>query len=428
MRLLVCGGLAAFWSLSQATLPQPGTQPRPTFRSGTRLVEVSVVVHDKYRKPLSGLTADDFRLYDADREQRIEFFSVQSDRLATSADERALALPNEFSNRLQGGILGGVTVILFDRLNTSWENQVFARRHVLKFLEQIDGTDRIGLYLLDGDAVRVIHDFTSDTGSLSRALARYRATSSIELTAGETAAMEAAQIDDARLDAELGGFLTSGASRMAEHFGGLRAQTTIEALETVANRLAGIKGRKNLIWVSAGFPLKALEARGLSMSTEISRLTRALNNANVATYGVDARGLIGAFAGPPGRAGPPSRPSKPCTRTSTFWLSRPTRREAARSTTRTTSRAPFVGQSTMADQRLLVLPFSRNVGWELPPDPRQSEPTGVEVRHRRGYVAAVASTRRCSPISITARRHPEPDRGDGDRDERASRSCGRHRI
>ena len=34
-----------------------------------------------------------------------------------------------------------------------------------------------------------------------------------------------------------------------------RADSTTAALEALANHLAGIRGRKNLIWVSSGFPL-----------------------------------------------------------------------------------------------------------------------------------------------------------------------------
>jgi VWFA-related protein len=392
MRALVFG-FAALWSFSQAAPPQDGptsAQPRPTFRSGTRLVEVGVVVYDKDRKPVNGLTIEDFRLYDAGHEQRIEFFSIQSDRTAAPPEERASARPDEFSNRLEGGFPGGVTVVLFDRLNTSWENQVYARQQLLKFLEQIDGGDRIGLYLLDGDAVRVLHDFTSDARSLVRALARYRAVTSQELSASESAAIEAGNIDDARLNAELGGFLDSGASRMAEHFGGLRAQATIYALEAVANRLAGIKGRKNLIWVSAGFPLKALEARGLSMSTEINRLTRALNNANVATYGVDARGLIGAFAGPPG-ARRPSFTTLQTVYTNLDILTITSDETGGRAFYNTNDITTAVRRAVDDARATYVLGYYPSAGtWDGKYHPLRvtvNRP-GVDVRHRRGYLAA----------------------------------------
>ncbi|MDO8680510.1 MAG: VWA domain-containing protein [Acidobacteriota bacterium] len=76
-----------------------------------------------------------------------------------------------------------------------------------------------------------------------------------------------------------------------------RAELTSDALEALANHLAAIRGRKNLIWVSSGFPLVINEplTGPQAQTREISRATRAINNANVAVYPVDARGLIGAF-------------------------------------------------------------------------------------------------------------------------------------
>lgn len=41
-----------------------------------------------------------------------------------------------------------------------------------------------------------------------------------------------------------------------------RADATLSALEAVARHLAGIPGRKNLIWVSASFPLSFIDGFG----------------------------------------------------------------------------------------------------------------------------------------------------------------------
>src|SRR5438132_5324798 len=53
---------------------------RPIFRATTRLVEVSVVVHDRDGRPLAGLTANDFKISEDGKPQTIELFSVQDDR------------------------------------------------------------------------------------------------------------------------------------------------------------------------------------------------------------------------------------------------------------------------------------------------------------------------------------------------------------
>jgi hypothetical protein len=79
-----------------------------------------------------------------------------------------------------------------------------------------------------------------------------------------------------------------------------RAAKTLEAMQAIANFLARLPGRKNLIWVSGGFPFslgydalpgKFHRDQGLIVA-EIEDTARALNNANLAIYPVDARGLM----------------------------------------------------------------------------------------------------------------------------------------
>jgi VWFA-related protein len=147
--------------------------PPTTFRATTRLVQVSVVVHDKDGRPVTGLEGGDFTLYENGKEQPIELFSIESDRVTGTAPVSS-APTNDFSNRVEGRASGAVTVILFDRLNTRFEDQTQARYQVVKFLGQIQRDDHVALYVLESNVVRVLHDFTSDATSLLRALSRYR--------------------------------------------------------------------------------------------------------------------------------------------------------------------------------------------------------------------------------------------------------------
>jgi hypothetical protein len=76
---------------------------------------------------------------------------------------------------------------------------------------------------------------------------------------------------------------------------------TLSSLEAIAQHLAGVPGRKNLIWLSAGFPLTIgfdeMPAIGSTrdqrtFTVEMDAATRALNNSGIAMYPVDARGLM----------------------------------------------------------------------------------------------------------------------------------------
>jgi hypothetical protein len=66
-------------------------------------------------------------------------------------------------------------------------------------------------------------------------------------------------------------------------------------LESIARHLASLPGRKNLIWVTTGFPLSPFGA--VDFRPDMEAAARTLNDANVALYAVDARGLIGALSG-----------------------------------------------------------------------------------------------------------------------------------
>ena len=85
----------------------------------------------------------------------------------------------------RAGAAPAITVILLDALNTPWEDQVWARGEVIKFLEQMQPGDRVALYGL-GRELRVLHDFTSDASTLLQALGIYRERIANELAASDS--------------------------------------------------------------------------------------------------------------------------------------------------------------------------------------------------------------------------------------------------
>ena len=169
---------------------------------------------------------------------------------------------------------------LFDRLNTLAEDQRHARDQLMKFLGQIQREDRVALYTLESNSIRVLHDFTNDSASLMKVLVGQGVRAPLALDATETEAT-----------APLAGWLRGTAPNISAAVLGDRVGTTLNALTTIANRLAGVPGRKNLIWVSSAFPLM-LRTSGTAQL--LDRAARAVDDANIAIYPVDARGLTAA--------------------------------------------------------------------------------------------------------------------------------------
>jgi VWFA-related protein len=263
-------------------------QDQPTFRAGTRLVEVDVVVHNG-KGPVDGLKKEDFTLLDQGKPQQVALFSVTAGRSLMKA---AVPLPpGTVSNRFnsKGESPASATILLIDRLNTPIENQTYANRKVLQFLKARGDRDRIGIYTL-GTSVRAVQDLTDDQERLARAVKGIHP---------QDARPISPDVDvDATGDAQTDQMIANALDELTTFAVKNRVETTKQAMIVIARHLAHVPGRKNLIWISASFPLLIINPHEtITFDKELDQASRALNDANVAVYPVDARGLIGSGIG-----------------------------------------------------------------------------------------------------------------------------------
>lgn len=297
----------------QPALPQ---QESATIRISTRLVPISVTVHDK-NGPVSNLKKSDFTILDQGKLRTVSLFSVTS---SESQIQKAPPLPpNTFSNYIEhhAGRPSTVTVILFDGLNTPVENQIYARQELLDFIKGLQPQDRIALYTL-GRKLNVLLDFTADAGEIKRTLASFRGIQSLELEAAKTGPSALGLLPASQgigSNAVVNGNLDLAAQMEADFDTESRVRMTAQGLEAVANHVARLPGRKNLVWISAGFPL-ALNMHAINtilqrhdFNTELTRAFRAINEANMAIYPVDARGLVSSSSFDLTRTRPTSSPA-----------------------------------------------------------------------------------------------------------------------
>lgn len=283
-------------SAGSAQNPPPPNQA-PVFRADTGLVRVSVVVQDRRGQPVTGLTAADFELFDHRQPQQVALFSVEG----SAAPARASDHPDVFTNRIDGPASAGVTVLLFDRLNTLQEHQTIARNHIFQYLKQLRPEDRVGFYVLEADEVLVLHDFTRDAASLIKAVERVDTRTSVPLAGSQDQLVRGIEVGLRDFDTEIEGWVSRAEEQIQGFFLDRRVKATTGAMEGIATHLAGVRGRKNVIWISSGFPILFNDGIMLrNASPELFRATRALNDADIAFYPVDARGLMGVFSTPPG--------------------------------------------------------------------------------------------------------------------------------
>ena len=280
-------------------------------RSNTRLVQVNVVAHDK-NGVVADLKQEDFVLFDGKKPRKIATFAVET-LTSTIPGAMPKLQPNVFVNSLQrhSETPTSVTVILFDGLNTPATDQPYARNQVAKFLGTLHPEDRVALYSMGRSSIQILHDFTNDPQDLARIVKRYRgvADSTGELgpifqrPEANTVQREAPSAADEKLDQ----MLDNLNQRVANSDMATRVRLTTQALEAIANHLAPLPGRKNLVWISAAFPFSiglygpnglknAVRNPNEIFRDDIGRAARAINQANMAIYPVDSRGLMASQA------------------------------------------------------------------------------------------------------------------------------------
>lgn len=262
-------------------------QERQTFRTSTRLVEVSVVVTTGSGRPVAGLTQADFTVTENGKVQPISFFEASgAGGSGVRADEslfRVAEAPNTFSN-VSRSRNGASTVLLLDRTNAAFDSQWYARQHIDRYLATMAPGERVALYVLAG-SVQVLHDFSTDVKALRQSLEDYQARVTGDYVASNEPPPDTGGI---------GSWLANPGDSMSQYFMRKRAVDTFEMLEFLADHLAGISGRKNLVWVSEVFTIPTGLDR-LEVLEKMHRANKALAHAQVSVYPVDSRGLMGAY-------------------------------------------------------------------------------------------------------------------------------------
>ncbi len=269
-------------------------------RSTTRLVQMSVVAQDKQGRPVVDLKREDFEVFDNGKRCPISVFVVEGPAIISQPQP----VPRHtFTNQYvsETGARSGYAVVLLDWLNTPSSDQYRARQQVVQMLQRIGPNDRIALYVL-GRGLRTITEFGADKEDLLQKLADLRGDPSDLLE------VQPASVVDASVSApsasisngpHCNSHLTANVAKEEQVFLlDRRVQETVRAFQEIADHLAGVPGRKILIWVSAGFPsnIDSSVVAGAgpgerTYNSEIGRVIEKLNNADVAVYPIDARGL-----------------------------------------------------------------------------------------------------------------------------------------
>jgi VWFA-related protein len=273
---------------AQSDPAKPAEKHSPVYESSTvlkaitRLVVVDVVATDKNGEPVVDLKPTDFTIFEDGIPQQIRGFSFQKGgSLSVSAAKpvpRRQLPANVVTNIPEYTSDGSLNVILLDSLNTMTLDQIGARDHALRALEQFPSGRAVAIYALQ-TKLQVLHDFTNDPAELKKAIESFKAENSI-LIENPTNGPKYEYVDPG---------LEQIADEAGKNWTEKRLYSTLEAMNSLARALAAYPGRKNLIWISGGFP-QMVNIVDRNYTAAITRTADLLSNAQIAVYPVDARG------------------------------------------------------------------------------------------------------------------------------------------
>ncbi|HXZ12056.1 MAG TPA: VWA domain-containing protein [Candidatus Sulfotelmatobacter sp.] len=268
-------GLSAFLHAQQdqeTAAPQTAQAPAagvPAIRAESKLVRVDVVVTDKKGNYIHDLTLSDFKVFEDDKQQHVENFSISSDPASPEGQGRHYL------------------VLFFDNSTMDVGDQPRARAAAAKFIDANAGPDRVMAVAEFGGALRITQNFTMNAERLKQAATGVK-TSAVSPNA------PAVNSDDA---SEMGLNLPTVGPSLSNAEADFGAISVLLAIRSLAKNLAAIPGRKSLILFTSGFALTP------ERDSELTATIDACNKANVAIYPLDVRGLDVPMTAIPGSGG-----------------------------------------------------------------------------------------------------------------------------
>jgi VWFA-related protein len=431
-KLLTVAVLVAVFCTNIGAQSESGAST-PTIRINTHLVLVDVVATDKHGKAITDLKASDFTLQEKGKSEKIAIFNPPGSQDKGAA--RGLG-PGIYSNRPEYVTTEGpLAVLLLDTVNTSFRDSAYARRQMLQFVRnQYKPGQRMAIFTLS-NGLAVLQDFTTDPQLLYNALVQYLPKEQEGKAAAAPAVANVANADSGRgnsnsmadsFNQRIQAFQNAQVAYQEDR----RIEITLAAMRSLARILAGVPGRKSVLWVTAGFPFSLIPEDRTISDTELAeslptisqlslgtrdsgsvasitrqghageiRLAAAqLASAQIAIYPVDARGLVSGMEET--MLDPKSRNLDAMTQGAQARISNVTStQETMREMARETGGKAYINQNEVQQGVALALadyPASYTLGY-YPDDKKwdgkyrsikvKTQRDGVELRYRRGYFA-----------------------------------------
>ena len=272
--------------------PGKNEQPPITFRVEVNYVEIDAVVTDAQGNFVRNLTKNDFQVLEEGTPQTVENFSlvdIPLEKPDAPLFAPAPIEPDVRSNRREFD--GRIYVLVLDDLNTHFARGQRVIAAARQFIEKNFGENDVAAVVQTGGSRKGVQEFTNSRARLLRA---------IDVFMGQkTRSATLEKLDDYYLTRGMPGAPPEPRD-MSEAERAHKARNTLSALKSVADYLAGVRGRrKAVLFFSEGIDYDVTNPIQNRYASDLLEETReaiaAASRANVSFYSIDPRGLGGLF-------------------------------------------------------------------------------------------------------------------------------------
>ena len=260
------------------------------FHAQTDLVLVNVTVRDKSGKFVQGLKAEDFTILEDNKAQKVVSFDVENVDAVPQLDvTQAKPLPELAARQTSAASAADTAaqfkdrrlIVLFFDLSAMEPDEI---EHAVTSAEryvdaQMAPADLVSIVSL-GSSLLVNQDFTADRALLKKQLQAFSSGSGQGFEEGTTGTTE--------------GTPDTGQPFTADdtEYNIFNTDRRLEALRSVAEKLAQVQQKKSLIYFSSG-----MDRTGIENQSELRAAVNAAVRSNLAIYTMDMRGLQALVAG-----------------------------------------------------------------------------------------------------------------------------------
>jgi VWFA-related protein len=300
--------LVALRLRAQKTPDQPSQKPLPPVseRVEVSVTNVEVIVTDSKGNRVPGLTRDDFEVYQDGLPQKITNFYAVSGGKVLLDDGKVVGLDSPEAQAEIPAELKARYILFIDNLNIQPQNRNRMFKRLEEFVQQTIGPRAEAMVVTFNRSLKVRRKFTPEASEIIQIL------DEIEHESGGGTSL-ASERRDALHQIDESQSADNALSIARNYSRSLRndLEFTVDALKNTLKGLAGVDGRKTLVYVSEGLPSTAgaemfdqiqrkyadqssfatLEQFEFDMNARYTGIIREANAQGVMIWALDASGL-----------------------------------------------------------------------------------------------------------------------------------------